>query len=56
MNHQHVNLTCQDSYILSGYYFPAKIQTTHLPIVIASATGILQRFYQPFALWLQQQG
>lgn len=56
MNVINTPITCQDGYTLQGIFYPKQQQRETLPILIAPATGILQRFYQPFAIWLTQQG
>lgn len=49
-------ITCQDGYILHGTFYAKQQPSQHLPILLSPATGILQRFYQPFAEWLSAQG
>lgn len=56
MTHSAVTITCKDGYTLQGLFYPKQKQAHELPIIIAPATGILQRFYQPFAEWLAAQG
>jgi predicted alpha/beta hydrolase len=56
-----VQFTCADGYVLQGRFFPKQPalkqqDSTHLPILIGSATGIKQGFYQAFAKWLTEQG
>ncbi len=56
-----VQFTCADGYVLQGRFFPKQHapkqqDSTHLPILIGSATGIKQGFYQAFAKWLTEQG
>ena len=56
MNALPTTITCKDGYTLNGLFYPKQKQRDTLPILIASATGILQRFYQPFTEWLAQEG
>lgn len=56
-----VQFTCADGYVLQGRFFPKQPalkqqDSTHLPILIGSATGIKQGFYQAFAKWLTEKG
>lgn len=51
-----IQFTCADGYVLQGRFFPKQQKASHLPILIGSATGIKQVFYQAFAKWLSQQG
>lgn len=50
------SITCQDGYTLQGIFYPKQKASSLLPILLSPATGILQRFYQPFAEWLTTQG
>ena len=56
MSSSPITITCKDGYILQGTFYPKQKQHDALPIVLSPATGILQRFYQPFAEWLAAQG
>lgn len=53
----YIEVKCRDGYILKGILYPstAPIKKSE-PIIISPATGIVQQFYQPFAVWLTQQG
>ncbi|MFC3902606.1 Predicted alpha/beta hydrolase [Acinetobacter marinus] len=51
-----IQFTCADGYVLQGRFFPKQKDSTQLPILIGSATGIKQGFYQAFATWLSEQG
>ena len=56
-----VQFTCADGYVLQGRFYPKQHapkqqDSTQLPILIGSATGIKQGFYQAFAKWLTEQG
>lgn len=41
---------------LSGTFFPANNASNDKPVLICPATGIIQKFYFPFARWLASQG
>ncbi|HEX4856038.1 MAG TPA: alpha/beta fold hydrolase [Limnobacter sp.] len=41
---------------LAGSFFPAASGSSQQPVLICPATGILQKFYFPFASWLASQG
>lgn len=51
-----VKFTCRDGYTLHGRFYAKQKDAGFLPVVIGSATGILQGFYQSFATWLCEQG
>ncbi len=53
---EHVQFSCVDDYTLNGCFYPKQQESNFLPILIGSATGIRQGFYQAFATWLSTQG
>lgn len=55
-NFENLNIVCTDGYSLSGRFYPSQAETTHIPILICPATGIVKGFYDPFASWLAEQG
>ncbi len=57
-----VALTARDGLALAGTVFePRRAEArsraaARLPVVVASATGVKQRYYRPFASWLASEG
>ena len=49
-------ISCKDGYQLSARYYASENNTKQFPILVCSATGITQNFYNSFAQWLNQQG
>jgi len=41
---------------LAGTFFPSHTGLNNKPVLICPATGIIQKFYFPFARWLAEQG
>lgn len=51
-----VHFRARDGVLLGGTYFPAATTSDKLPVLICCGTGITQKFYAPFAQWLNEQG
>lgn len=61
VNGERLDIVCEDGERLVGLYFAARIPASDaprqtLPVLIAGATGVPQRFYRRFAAWLAAQG
>lgn len=51
-----VRITTPDGVALSGTVWDEPGRARHRVVVVASATGVLQGYYAPFAAWLSRQG